>query len=187
MDRLLLKHGLFSLLFIAAVQFSFAQKTYQLQNTPDLKVSGTSSLHDWVMPSNEASGTMKAEAESEKLMKITAIDVKMPAESIKSGKKAMDKKAYKAMKTNKHKFVEFSLDNATKSSDTWTLKGTFSIAGKAKKVNIKAKEVSNSGAFTLKGSYAFKLTDYDIDPPTALMGSIKTGDEVEVSFDVSFK
>lgn len=105
MKRSVLKFGLLSVLFLMTVQFAFAQKTFNLQNNPQLVVSGTSSLHDWDMPSNQATGKMVAVEEGGKLTQINSLEVVMLAESIKSGKKAMDKKAYTAMKTDQHKNV----------------------------------------------------------------------------------
>jgi polyisoprenoid-binding protein YceI len=49
-------------------------------------------------------------------------------------------------------------------------------------------EVEQSGnAFTVKGTTDFRLTDFQIDPPTALMGTIKTGDEVTIEFKATFQ
>lgn len=172
---------------VLSFQFGFAQKTFKIDGKPSLAVSGTSTLHDWEMPSNTATGSMTATEENGKISAITSLTVEMPAESIKSGKKAMDKKAYEAMKTDKHKTVKFSLRSASKSGDTWTLTGTFNIAGTAKQVNLKAKETASGGVYGLSGSYSFKLSEYGITPPTAMMGTIKTGDDVKISFNVKFK
>lgn len=165
----------------------FAQKTYQLQAKPNLAISGTSTLHDWSMPSSTATGTLTGADEGGKLTSITAIKITMPAESIKSGKNGMDKKAYEALKTSKHKNVVFTLKSATKSGTTWTLNGTFEIAGVSKAVTLKVQETSAGGVFGLKGDYSFKLSDYSIVPPVALMGTVKTGDAVKMTFDVKFK
>lgn len=174
-------------LFVFMMQFSFAQKTFHLDTKPELKVSGTSTLHDWDMPSSTATGTMIATETGGKLTDIKSLSIDMPAESIKSGKKGMDKKAYEALKTDKYKTIQFDLKSASKSGDTWTLVGTFNIAGVTKQVNIKAKETAASGTYSLNGSFAFKLTDYGIEPPKAMMGTIKTGDDVKITFNVKFK
>lgn len=174
-------------LFVFMMQFSFGQKTFQLDGKPELKVSGTSTLHDWDMPSSTATGTMVATETAGKLTDIKSLSIDMPSESIKSGKKGMDKKAYEALKTNKHKTVQFDLKSASKAGDTWTLVGTFNIAGVTKQVSIKAKETVASGTYTLAGFHAFKLTDYGIEPPKAMMGTIKTGDDVKIAFNVKFK
>src|SRR5690554_3820628 len=187
MSRLFLKRAMIFTFFVFIVQFGFAQKTFQLDAKPDLKVSGTSTLHDWEMPSSTATGSMTATEAGGKLTEIKSLSITMPAESIKSGKRAMDNKAYEALKTSKNKNVVFTLKSATKSGDTWTLNGTFNIAGVTKNVNIKAQETYSGGSFGLKGTYSFKLSDYNITPPTAVMGTIKTGNDVKMTFNVKFK
>lgn len=187
MNRNLFKHLGFLTLFLFAFQWATAQKSFDLQPNPNLVVSGTSTLHDWDMPSNTAQGSMQATEESGSLTAINSLKIEMPAESIKSGKKAMDKKAYDALKTSKNKSVVFNLKSATKTGNAWVFKGSFSIAGVTKDVTLDIVEASSSGEYGFSGSYEFKLSDYDITPPTAVMGTIKTGDEVKVSFDVKFK
>jgi polyisoprenoid-binding protein YceI len=61
-----------------------------------------------------------------------------------------------------------------------------SIAGVAKEVKFKTKYDVDGNQITFKGSYTFKMTDFNIDPPTAVMGTIKTGDEVTVRLEIVF-
>lgn len=176
------------LFFITFSLFGFAQKTLTLDTKPQLKISGTSSLHDWEMVSETATGKLVAAVEGNKLAEINSLVVEMPAESIKSGKSGMDKNAYKALKTNQYKTVRFDLKSAAKNTDgSWQFTGTFTIAGISKPVTLKVKESATAGQPVLEGSYSFKLTDYKITPPTALMGTVKTGDDVKISFTLKFK
>lgn len=164
-----------------------AQESLTLDSKPTLTISGTSSLHDWDMTSGTATGKLVATLEGTKLDKIISLIVEMPAETIKSGKSGMDKNAYKALKTSQYKTVKFDLKQAQKTGTGYTLKGTFTIAGVAKEVSIPIKVTSAGGKHTLTGDYSFKLTDYKITPPTAMLGTIKTGDAVKIAFTVSFK
>lgn len=165
-----------------------AQETFALEEKPSLKISGTSSLHDWEMTSELATGKMEAQQTTAKLVKITGLTVSMPSESLKSGKKAMDKNTYKALKTDQNKNIKFDLKKAEKTSDgNWSFTGSFTIAGVTKQVAIKVVETASASQFIFDGSYSFKLTDYKITPPTAVMGTIKTGDEVKISFKIKFK
>lgn len=183
-----LEKGILLLFFIASTTIGFAQKTLTLDTKPQLKISGTSSLHDWDMVSETATGKLTASLDGNKITEINSLVVEMPAESIKSGKSGMDKNAYKALKTNQFKTVKFDLKSAAKNSDgTWNFTGTFAIAGTTKSVTLKIKETSIGGQSVFEGSYSFKLTDYKITPPTALMGTVKTGDDVKISFTLKFK
>lgn len=178
----------FSLILILfAATATNAQENLTLEPKPVLTISGTSSLHDWEMTSNTATAKLVAVKEGGKLDKINSLTVEMPAESIKSGKSGMDKNAYKALNTGQYKTVKFELKQATKTATGWNLKGNFTIAGVTKEVTIPVKETATGGKNTLSGEYSFKLTEYKITPPTALMGTVKTGDAVKISFTISFK
>ena len=179
--------NLFLMMLVMISGLMFAQKTLTLQSNPDLSVSGTSTLHDWTMTSKSATGTMKATVSGNTVSAIQDINVTMKIETIKSGKSGMDKKAYDAMKSGKYPNSTFELTSAKKSGSTWSLSGYFTFAGKKKAVNLSVKESTSGGVVNLSGSHTFNLTDYGIEPPTALMGTIKTGNQVTVKFNVKFK
>lgn len=165
------------------IAFGYGQTLFKVGTNPELKVSGTSSLHDWTMTSTKATGDMKATVSDEKLVELTSLTITMPAESIKSGKSGMDKNAYKAMKSDKHKEVKFVLQSAKKESDTqWALTGTFTLAGVSKNVTVR----TSFNKQVLTGKHAFKLTDFSIEPPKALLGTITTGDDVTIEFKLPF-
>ena len=179
--------NVFVILMVMVAGFMFAQKTYTLQSKPALSVSGTSTLHDWEMPSSTATGTMKATVSGNTVSAIQDVNVTMKANTIKSGKAAMDKKAYEALKTDKFPNATFELTSAKKSGSNWAFSGYFTFAGKKKAVNLTVQESTSNGVINLSGSHSFNLTDYGIEPPTALMGTIKTGNKVTVKFNLKFK
>jgi hypothetical protein len=39
----------------------------------------------------------------------------------------------------------------------------------------------------VKGTKQINMTDFNIKPPTAMMGTLKTANEVTVSFDLNFQ
>lgn len=172
-------------IFISGV--AFAQTNFNLAPKPSLVVSGTSSLHDWSMTSNTATGKAVMVVENNKVVEVKSMTVEMPAESIKSGKKGMDGNAYKALNTSKFKSIKFDLISANKNTDgTWNLVGTFTIAGSSKQVTIKATEKYNGG-YEFEGKYKFKFADYKMEAPTALMGTVKTGENLTIDFKVKFQ
>ena len=44
-----------------------------------------------------------------------------------------------------------------------------------------------SNIIVFRGELTLKMSDYEISPPTALMGTIKTGDEVTIRFSIPFQ
>lgn len=164
------------------------QKKLILESKPDHKISGTSSLHDWDMTSQTATCFATVVFNGKDIVEIKALTVDMDAETLKSGRNGMDKNAYKALKTNVHKKIKFELVSAAENTDgTWNLTGNFTVAGVTQKITVKTKQTTTGNTVGFEGSYAFKLTDYKIPPPTAVMGTIKTGDAVTVSFKLKFK
>ena len=180
--RISLLFGLLLFVFGAS-----AQSNFKLADKPNLKVSGTSTLHDWDMVSEQATGEAQFVLEGNTLKEIKKLRIEMPAESIKSGKGGMDKNAYSALETKKHKIVLFELENLVKvEGKSWTAKGNFTIAEVKKPATFPVTAKSEANGYRFTGSHTFKLTDFNVDPPTALMGTIKTGDEMSIHFNVVF-
>ena len=165
-----------------------AQSKYNVGSNVELKLTGTSSLHDWEMVSKEATGEGILILRNGNLEKVESLSVQMPAESIKSGKGAMDRNAYAALDTKKHPQVRFVLKDFTKSgSGTWKASGDFTIAGVKKPASFDVKSSRAASNFKFEGKHTFNLTDYSIDPPTALLGTVKTGDTVTIHFNITLQ
>ena len=66
--------------------------------------------------------------------------------------------------------------------------GNLTMNGQTKKISFKSTgKITKSGDYQLKATVPLKMTDYKIKPPTAFLGTMKTGDAVTVKFDVTFK
>lgn len=182
---------LFICLIVCLFTLSFntdAQVKYQVGPKPELKVTGTSTLHDWEMVSTQATGEAVLVQQNGKLQEIQKLSVQMPAESLKSGKGAMDKNTYAALETKKHPQVKFVLtDIKSTGANTWNAKGNFTIAGVTQPATFEVKSSQSGSGYSFQGKHAFKLTDYKMDPPTALLGTVKTGDEVAIHFNLTLQ
>src|SRR5690554_536585 len=165
-----------------------AQTKYKVGSDVELKLTGTSSLHDWEMLSNQATGEGVLILQDGDLVKVESLSVQMPAESLKSGKGAMDRNAYSAIDTKKHKQVQFVLNSFTNTgANKWKAGGNFTIAGVRKAASFDVTSSKSGNNFKFEGKYTYNLTDYSIDPPTALLGTVKTGDEVTIHFNIGLQ
>jgi hypothetical protein len=162
-----------------------AQREFRIEGKPSLKVSGTSTLHDWDMVSEQATGSARISLSGNGVQTIHAGSLSMPAESIKSGKRQMDGNAYRALKTDTHKDVKFQLTEARKQGDRWQLIGTLELAGTKKQVTFDSSVSTSGSRVSLQSTTKFKLTDFGIDPPTAMLGSVRTGDEVSLTIELT--
>ncbi|MEX2595077.1 MAG: YceI family protein [Anditalea sp.] len=186
------KKHMFLLLPVLAVCLQLqAQTNYILAPGAEFTVSGTSSLHDWTLTSHSASGEAIINLEESALKDILKLSVAIKAETLKSGKSGMDGNTYKALKTKKNPEISFSLKqikSIEKKGDHYLVEagGTLTIAGESRMVSLQAKAYPDMKKIQLSGSKTFNMTDFKVDPPTALLGTIKTGDEITVHYNFTF-
>lgn len=156
-----------------------------------IKVLGTSTVHDWHENVNEFSSSLKLDVTDG--FKITFLETKVLAESLDSGKSLMDKLTYKALKSEKHPIILFTAtqqEKVTKLTNgvySVLLKGNLSIAGVEKETTLLLEATQHQSEVILKGNKKIKMTDYEMKPPTAMLGTIKTGDEVTIEFTIQYK
>jgi polyisoprenoid-binding protein YceI len=186
--------GTLILILLLAATGVFGQSAFSISNAT-MTIKGTSNLHDWESSAKEVRGKADMTIEEGKLTAINALSVEVTVKSIKSTKGSiMDNKTYDALKADSNPKITFKLERATpikQNGDGYsvTANGSLTIAGVAKKVDmsVKGKVDAATGNVTFSGSKKIKMTDHGIKPPTALMGTMTVGDEVEVVFSATFK
>lgn len=182
--------NLFVVILSLAATFCWGQ-SYIFSNA-SVSVKGTSNLHDWESVTKEVRAKAQAEVSDAGLSSLTALWVEIPVKSIKSPKGSiMDGKTYDALKANKFPNIVFNLEKAsiTPKSGYFDVNatGNLTIAGVTKKVSLYAKGKVNGAELSFSGSKKMKMTDFGIDPPTALMGTLTTGDDIEVVYSLILK
>ena len=101
--------------------------------------------------------------------------------------------AYEALKAEEFSSIEFRMINGKISSITGnefngTATGYLSIAGKTKEVNVPfSGNLLNDGQLDLEGKVNLKMSEFDIDPPKAMAGTLKTGDEVSIVYSLKLE
>ena len=97
----------------------------------------------------------------------------------------MDKNAYAALKTDKNKQITFQLKSGKIDGKTIQCLGTLTIAGTTKQIDVDATyTILPDGSIQCKGSKKLAMRDYNVEPPSFMFGSVTTGNEITVSFDV---
>lgn len=173
------------ILFIAMHLVGFSQ--YKVSNASGtVTIDGTSTIHDWTENVEQFAGSLNAELAEGKLVKITSANLVVQVTSIKSGKSGMDDNTYKALKAKDHPEITYHLKSFGVQGNTVALTGSLTIAGVTKTVKFQATYKMENGQLNFSGSHTFKMTDFGIDPPTAVMGTIKTGDEITVNFNLNY-
>jgi polyisoprenoid-binding protein YceI len=180
------------LITIFSLQQVQAQEVKVNNASSKLTIFGTSNLHDWDMKAERLSGAATFKMEDGKLKGIDKLNFVVDAESLKSGKSGMDKNAYTALKTGSHKTINYTLSRVTKVTETgnniYTIEatGNLRIAGETKQVPITFTAKTSGNNVTLSGKVPLNMIHYKIEPPRALMGTVRTGEEITIDFEVIY-
>lgn len=188
---------MFLFVLLAGSGIAGAQSVYKIVNSKgmDVTLSGTSTLHKWIMNAQNSSGEAKFgfNPKNAELSSISALSFSLPTLNLKSKDKKLNKNAYKALKSTEHKNISYKMGTAKvmpENDGKYLVKtnGDLSIAGVTKNVDIDVYCVVNKDAtITCTGSETLKMTDYDVKPPSFMAGAMKTGDDVTLNFTLLYK
>ena len=186
------KNWFLLLMVIAPIYTVFGQDSKVVLAESKLAVNGTSNVHDWTIEAKAMNGKASVTLDAGDLKAIKSLDFSVEVEQLKSGKSGMDKNTFKALKSTSHKNISFKLVKVVKittiSDNNYTVEtqGDLTIAGVTKRINqsFTVKLIGKKMVFT--GKQKIDMTVYGVEPPKALMGTIKTGKDVTVDFKVTY-
>jgi polyisoprenoid-binding protein YceI len=91
----------------------------------------------------------------------------------------------KALKAKEHPTISWRMTSYRVEGTNVTMSGRLTIAGKENPIEMRATGTADaSGTIRMKGSTKFKMTEYGVKPPTLMLGTMKVGDPVTVSYDL---
>jgi hypothetical protein len=184
--------------FIFLALFSGSLRAQDAYNAtgPDIKVLGTSNLHNWSMEAKDLSCTAKfgfVSGGNGQPQSLSTFDLSIPVHDLKSGESSMDSRAYNALKADKYATILYKSTSAVivpgqKNQFQVKSTGSMTIAGVTNPVTLNATcQVNPDGSIACSGSEQLKMTDYQIKPPVFMLGALKTGDVLNINFSLTFK
>lgn len=173
--------------------FLAGQTKFQVTKDSWIKVSGTSTLHNWEMSSgqmkSEANFTMSSSGQFEQLL---LLNFSIRVNTLKSDNSRLDRNAYDALKATQFPEVIFRSGSAEIKSvqgNKYNVKvsGKLTVAGVTKDKVIEAVcEVDRNKNLICTGETRFKMTEFNVTPPTFMFGAMKTGDEITINYKINY-
>jgi polyisoprenoid-binding protein YceI len=177
---------LFVLTCIASLALSSQAQTLSLDpETSEIKVSGTSTHNDWIVTVSVTEGILIIEDG----IPLT-IDLKFKVSSMDGGRgNMMNDIITKTLKEPDHPWIHYQSNSIKKitgnSENNFQSSGKLSIAGEEREITISATAGSDLKEFN--SETPLKFSTFNIKPPTALFGALKTGDDVVIHCKLNFK
>lgn len=165
-----------------------AQQTFSVSKVEEMKVSGTSTLHDWDMVAEDGvAGQAVMKVEDGKISEIQSLNLNLESKALKSGKSSMDKNAYEAIKADDFPKITFQLTQVEQVTATSVrAKGKLNIAGNARDITLNVNYSIKGNTVVFSGKQDITFEQFDLEPPTAVFGTIKTGNELTLSFNTTY-
>lgn len=166
----------------------------QIESNLELTIRGTSNIRDWKATSNTGIVKLMVTFNDGEISQISDAQVVIPVASIESDKgNIMNGKMYKALNKDTFPTVNYTLYRVEKNDikngqgELYTL-GYLEIAGKKQLVDLVVHiEKVDAETSQIKLTKKLKMTDFDIELPTALFGLLKTDDEVTAHLKFKIK
>ncbi|MGM0376468.1 MAG: YceI family protein [Bacteroidota bacterium] len=161
-------------------------------NSGTIEVSGTSSLHDWEMKLSKFEVSANLEQDDNGNYTLSDVSFLTQAGQLTSDKSKMESKAHEALKSDTRPEISFNQTNTNVSlnpeDDSFQIRGDLRIAGKTKPVKVTLNgRINGENQVQVTGNTSLKMTDFDIKPPTVMLGTIKTKDEVSIALDLTLR
>ncbi len=172
---------------------------------PRLVIEGTSNVKDWTAEGAAINGRIvfptalgdTADWQAHVLAQTPRITVSIPVASLEgSGGRGMDRVMRSTLDADNHPDIVFALtllqraetgpdedetDAATPpESLAVEAQGELTVAGQTRTVIVRGTLATTEDGLTIEGQADLRMTDFGLEPPRALLGAIRAGDEITV-------
>jgi polyisoprenoid-binding protein YceI len=168
-----------------------AQIAYKSGARSQMTLAGTSTLHDWTMVAKSfntnASITVSPDNQ---ITGISSLILTLPVTNLKSEKDGLNENAWETLEYEDHKNITFKMTSAKVTPAGGnkfqiTAVGNLTIAGNTKPVTLQSNAVLNAdGSLTCTGSLPIKLSQFNIERPSFMFGTMSVGDAMTLSYNV---
>jgi polyisoprenoid-binding protein YceI len=115
------------------------------------------------------------------------LELGVPLAAMRSGKPALDRNMLRALRAAEFPEIRFRLtrsrvDDQPGDTVAVTADGVLSVAGHERDVTVAGRLVRSGAGVWLEGTHALRMSEYDVKPPTMMLGTLRVHDPVVVHF-----
>lgn len=180
----------------AAVLLAWRAPGERLMLRPESRVTfdGTSTVRRWSCAAGVIEAAIAAEGEGsvgavlQARKAVEEVVLTFPVDRLDCGNGTMNGHMRRALNAETHRAITFRLtgyDLAAGTPVTGTLRGALTINGVTKPIALEARfSAATGGALRVAGTYPLMMTDWQVTPPTLMLGTLTVGPVVTVQFDL---
>jgi polyisoprenoid-binding protein YceI len=183
---------------VASAAPAAAQVPLQLVAGTTLTFAGTSTVRSWSCGVTAPKATIDATAKTvgaatrDGARVVQRVQLRIPVSSMDCKNGTMNGHMRKALGAEAHPEIVFALSTyevaGTAAARTGVLVGTLQIHGKEQPVRIPVTFAPEGDeALRVRGEHVVKMTEFGVQPPTLMLGTMKVGADVTVRFDLLVK
>jgi hypothetical protein len=164
-----------------------------------LELHGTSTMHPYEAKALQLTGVIVLDSVlvnrwNSGSNPFRQVEMTIPVKKLLSGSDKLNKNMWEALKADDHPDIVYHLTADTviagSVSDSAVVKtlGTLSLAGKENPISMNVTLCKlNGDTLNIKGSKDLLMTDFGIDPPSMMLGLLKTNNKVVIQFNLFIK
>lgn len=160
-------------------------KNLILSKESRLWIDGTSTVKSFSCTANKVDVSVLAEPGSAPNDLVQSASLVVPVASLDCRNGTMNEHMRKALKASANPTISWKMTSYNVEGTNVVMNGLLTIAGKENPMELRGTGTAdNAGTIRMKGSTKFKMSQFGVKPPTLMLGSMKVGDPVTVSFDL---
>jgi polyisoprenoid-binding protein YceI len=171
--------------FFAVTAFGGAPRNLNLSKESRLWFDGTSTVKSFKCSAPKVDVTAMGDAAATPAEIVKSASLTVPVAQIDCGNKTMNEHMRKALKAEKFTQIAWTMTSYEVQGSAVTVLGKLTIAGKENAIELKGTGTADNGVIRFKGSKQLKMTEFGVKPPSLMLGTMKVGDAVTVSFDLT--
>lgn len=164
----------------------------QLKDGSRLWFDGTSTVRSWSCEApridaaiDGAANTPAAVLAGEKA--VTKVELTFPVAQLDCDNRTMNNHMLKALNAERHQQIRFTLADYALTAGapaSGQLQGSLLLNGQTRPITVPAQFAAANGALRVTGAYELKMTDWGVEPPRLMMGTLRVGETITVHFDL---